>query len=60
MASKPRYVLPVDVRPMTSHRPCESCGVKSVRYKATLNPPGRGRVTHYLCDRCIESVRLDG
>lgn len=58
MASNAQYVLPVNVRAVTSHMPCESCGVKSVRYKATMNPPGRSRITHRLCDRCIEGLRL--
>lgn len=61
MASKTRqagYVLPVDVRTVKSHRPCESCGVKRVRYQARLNPPGKARVSFRLCDNCIEAIRL--
>jgi len=52
------YVLPVDVRRITSHQPCESCGVRSVRYRASLDPPGREAVTFRLCENCIEAVRL--
>lgn len=60
MASKaqPGYVMPVDVRRVKSHVPCESCGLRRVYYKARFSPPGRGRVTLRLCDNCIEAIRL--
>lgn len=50
-------VLPLDVTRISSPLPCESCSVKRSQFKVTLNPPGPSRVTHRLCDRCIEGLR---
>lgn len=52
-----QFALPIDVRRIHSHRPCESCGYRRSQFKATLDPPGDARVTHRLCDRCIEGIR---
>lgn len=52
-----QFALPIDVTKIHSHIPCESCGVKRSQYKAELNPPGSARVTHRLCDRCIEGIK---
>ena len=49
-------VLPVDVKHIKSHIPCEGCGVKNSKYKATLNPPGRASVTHRFCENCIGAI----
>lgn len=56
--TKARAILPVDVTRVHSHIPCESCGVKRSAFRATLDPPGRARVTHRLCENCIEALRL--
>lgn len=50
-------ILPLDVRRINSHIPCESCSLKRSHYEVRFDPPGRARVTHRLCDRCIEAVR---
>lgn len=57
MTTNATPVLPVDVSRINSFQPCESCSLKRSHYKATLNPPGRARVTFRLCDNCIEAVR---
>lgn len=52
-----KAMLPVNVRHVNSHIPCESCSLKRTRYEATLNPPGSERVSFRLCERCIEAIR---
>lgn len=51
-------ILPVNVTRVHSHLPCDSCSLRRSKFRAELNPPGRARVTHRLCDRCIEAIRL--
>jgi len=50
-------VLPIDVKRIPSHIPCESCSLRRSQFKATFNPPGNARVTHRLCERCVEGIR---
>lgn len=51
-----KALLPIDVSHVSSHIPCEGCGVKRSKYRATFDPPGRARVTHRLCDNCIGAI----
>lgn len=52
------WVIPVDVSKIPSHQPCESCGYRRTYYKATIDPPGRARVTMRLCTECIKAIDL--
>jgi len=55
-----KLVMPLDVTPTKSHRPCESCGVKNVGYKVSLNPPGERGVTMKLCENCKDGLGTQG
>lgn len=59
MATKPnaKAILPIDVRRINSFMPCESCSVKRSTFRVRFDPPGRARVEHRLCDRCIEGIK---
>ena len=51
-------IFPMQVRKIRSTiMPCESCNLKMSHYEATLDPPGRERVTHRLCENCIEGIK---
>ena len=50
-------VLPLEVTRINSFQPCESCSLRRSHYQVTLDPPGRPRVEHRLCDTCVEAVR---
>lgn len=56
-AQRGEAILPLDVTRINSFIPCESCSVKRSHYRVEFNPPGPSRVTHRLCDRCIEAIR---
>lgn len=45
--------IPLEVRRLGyAWAPCESCGVRTAKYEVRLDPPGRARVSHELCDGC--------
>lgn len=50
-------IAPLDVSRINSHQPCESCSVRRSNFRVEFNPPGDARVTHRLCDNCIDAVR---
>ena len=52
-----KAILPVNVSRVHSSIPCESCSLNRSQFRATLDPPGRERVTFRLCDNCIEAIR---
>lgn len=52
-----KAIQPLNVTRINSFQPCESCSVKRSHFRVVFNPPGKARVTHRLCDRCIEAFR---
>lgn len=56
--TRKRATIPMKVRAAKSHKPCESCGFRPVRYKADLKIPGSKGKRWYLCEECIEAFRL--
>lgn len=50
MATKRVGTIPVGVKRIRSHQPCESCSLRQAKYKVTVKM--KGGPTHRLCEKC--------